>query len=480
VGRLTRHRSVQAALDASYVLLPALERTVFERLSVFAGPFDSEAAAAVAFPDGAPPSRVLAVIAALVDASVLTAERDGEHTRYRLLETIREYGATRLRSRGTEDDARRVHADYHLSLVALAGSVVGRPEFACWVDRLGRSYGEVRQALGWSLVHEDRALTLRAAPALREFWYRHADPREAGRWTARMLEGDVDSAPADLLAEVHVAACFAAVMVADLPAAATHADTAVTLSRETGHRGGLITALWARSQVALSLGDLAATRRYANETLALCDRVEEPWWRARPLTTLAFVALFGGSPGEARALFEEALPLYRQLGDLGGLVLMTLTPLSDAALRLKDLRAAERYATEAVELALGSGWEAAALVLYGQVLTESGDLEAAEVVTVRGLQVALHAGLENWFRMAVRNLARTAVELDRCDDAAVLVGASRRNMPAYGLDPAVYGPIEQRCQDVLGHDLSDHLARRGGAMTHDQLMNLAWSTSRRH
>lgn len=477
-GGLTRHRTLEAATDASYVLLSESEREAFERLSVFVGSFDLDAAAAVGLTKDQPSSRALAALTALVDASMLTPERQGEQTRYRLLETLREYGAARLRSRGAEDEARSIHAEYHLDLAARAGVVLGTPDFAPWMDRLARSYTELRTALEWSLQHQPRAVTLRAAPALREFWYRRGDLRDARRWAARMLEGDVEGVPSGLLAEVHIAASYSAAIAApDFPAAVSHGDEAVRLAREAGSTHGLVIALWSRALVDLALGDLDSMRRNAIEALATCDQSGGRWGRAGPLTALGFASLYGGSPAEARPWFEEALPLYRELGDLGNLVLTTLLPLTMAALLLNDLQAAERYVIEALELASGTGWEASALVWYGEVLTAQGDPEAAEAATMHALQVALDAGLENWFRWALRNLARAAAERGRCEGAAVLLAASRRNMPAYGLDPTVYGPIEERCRDALGRGRFDQLAAQGEALTHDQLMDLVGAGS---
>jgi hypothetical protein len=54
----------------------------------------------------------------------------------------------------------------------------------------------------------------------------------------------------------------------------------------------------------------------------------------------------------------------------------------------------------------------------------------------------------------------------------VLLGASRRNMPAYGLDPAIYGPIEDRCRSGLGADRLQQLDMQGAALTHDELVDL--------
>jgi predicted ATPase/DNA-binding SARP family transcriptional activator len=473
VGAPTRHRTLEAAMDASYVLLSDAERTLFERLSVFAGSFDLEAAAAVGLTSDGSSSPAVPLVSALVDASLLAAERDGEETRYRLLETLREYAAARLRERGGEDEARRAHADYHLGLAEQAGAAVGTPEFAPWMGLLTRSYAELRQALAWSLAHQDRAVTLRAAPALRELWYRRFDAREAARWTARMLEGDLEAVPPRLVAEVHAAAGFAATTANDLQTAHFHFETALRLFGEDEFTRGLGFALWGRCNVALALGDLDAVQRSAREALAVCDAHGDRWGRAAPLASLGFAALFSGRPGEARTYFEEALPLYQELGDLGGVVLFALAPLSAVALGQNDLESAERYATEAVELAAGTFWQAAALVRYAAVLIEQDAPDAARAAALRALGVALDAGLEIWFRQALRELARIAAGGDHYDDAALLLAASRRNNPMYGLDPAIYGPLEERCRDALGDDEFGRLAARGEATSHDELVTLA-------
>ena len=92
---------------------------------------------------------------------------------------------------------------------------------------------------------------------------------------------------------------------------------------------------------------------------------------------------------EARAWFEEARPLYRELGNRGSLVVTVLTPLSTTALRQGDLPAAERCAMEALETSSGTGWEASALVLYGEALAARGDLDAADAATARALGLRL-------------------------------------------------------------------------------------------
>lgn len=472
VGRSTRHRTMEAAIDASHALLSARDQIVFERLAVFVGPFDLEAAGAVGLGHGAPTGEALAAVTALVEASMVSTDRDGDRTTYRLLETLREYGLARLQRRGAEDDVRRAHAGHYLGLATKAGAVIGTPEVAPWMTRLAVDYAELRQALGWSLAGEPRAVTLRAAPALRELWFRRGDAREAARWSAQMLEGDQSGVVPSHLAEVHAAASHAALLANDDATAASHADEAITLARESGSTQALLAGLWGRASVALSRGDFAGLRHDSIEGLAICDRNDDRWGRGPFLANLGFASLFGGGTlAEARAMFEEARPLLYGLGSFGSLVVTVLAPLSTIVLKQGDVRAAERYAMEAVELSGGTGWQASAFVVYGEALAARGDLASADAATTRALSVALNAGLENWFRMALRDLAGTTAARGALEEAAVLLGAARRNLPAWGFDPEMWAPIEERCREGLGLDRFDRLSDEGFRLDHEEAID---------
>jgi predicted ATPase/DNA-binding SARP family transcriptional activator len=168
-----RHQALQAAIDWSYELLPAEERQVFGELSVFAGTFGAAQAAAVCGSDAA---AVLEVIDRLAAKSLVTAEPAGDRTRYRLLDTIRQYAAARLSQAGGTEAARRRHA---LAFLNLAGR-----EHSMAV--LAPEHDNFRAALEWSLSCGDQTGPQLAA-ALGGFWLSRGLLAEGQDWLERAL-----------------------------------------------------------------------------------------------------------------------------------------------------------------------------------------------------------------------------------------------------------------------------------------------------
>jgi predicted ATPase/DNA-binding CsgD family transcriptional regulator len=177
VGVTDRHRSLRDAIDWSYDLLTAEDRTLLRGVAVLASSFDVDAAHAVA----APASERAAVtdgLARLADDSLLVVER-GERTRYRALETIRQYGVEQLAAAGEEVVVRARHEAWCRSAVSELG--VGEPDDA-WCVRLDDVVDDVRAALVWSAADEQRrwhAATL--AADLARLLFLRGRPTEAQR-----------------------------------------------------------------------------------------------------------------------------------------------------------------------------------------------------------------------------------------------------------------------------------------------------------
>ena len=92
--------NVKATVEWSYQLLTQDQRTLFDRLSVFAGGFDLRAAEAICSDDRSPGAEVAELLSDLVDKSMVVADRHPDGTRYRMLETLRQFGEDRLRDHG--------------------------------------------------------------------------------------------------------------------------------------------------------------------------------------------------------------------------------------------------------------------------------------------------------------------------------------------------------------------------------------------
>ncbi|HLK43918.1 MAG TPA: NB-ARC domain-containing protein, partial [Thermoleophilia bacterium] len=153
---VSRHQTLRNTIDWSYDLLDGPEREVLRRVAIFAGGFDVPAAEALC-QDVA--DDLFRTVTQLADKSLLIAGASGTRTRYRMLETIRDYALERLRSEG-DIDVRRRHAAYFARWSAQAGAGLRGPDEADWVDGIELEMENLRTALLWSLEAQDAELCM--------------------------------------------------------------------------------------------------------------------------------------------------------------------------------------------------------------------------------------------------------------------------------------------------------------------------------
>jgi predicted ATPase/DNA-binding SARP family transcriptional activator/class 3 adenylate cyclase len=174
-----RHQTLRATMDWSYELLCDEEQQTLRRLSVFAGGFTLGPCAQVC--SAGDESKTLDLLAQLVERSLVVAEPAGGHTRYRLLETVRQYSADRLEAAGETDEALREHASAFVNLAeqALSPGQDG-------LSLLAPEQANLRAALEWSFSSEPE-LALRLTRALGHFWHARWHLAEGRRWLERAL-----------------------------------------------------------------------------------------------------------------------------------------------------------------------------------------------------------------------------------------------------------------------------------------------------
>ena len=152
---LPRHQTLKGLIDWSYELLSETERALLRRLAVFAGRWSLAAADAVCSGDGVAEDEILDVLSRLVDKSLIVLAEDDGETRYSLLETIRQYGADRLRESREDPRVRARHRDFYLGLAEDAERHLHQADQAGWLRRLEDAHDDLRAALAWSIESEE-------------------------------------------------------------------------------------------------------------------------------------------------------------------------------------------------------------------------------------------------------------------------------------------------------------------------------------
>jgi predicted ATPase len=370
-----RQRTMRAAVAWSHDLLAPAEQALFRRLAVFAGGCTLEAAAAVAG-DGAD---VLDGVAALVDRSLLRQEDGpGGEPRYRMLETVQEYGLEQLAASGEEEAVRRAHAAWCLAFAERAERGSWTPDQAQWVRRVESELGNLRTALGRAVAVGDAEAGGRLVGALWLFWTRHGYLAEATDWTARVLAvGARSRTPAR--AKALMGAAAVAFWRGDNAAALARLNESEALSRANGDRLGLAWAHHGLSIVLETIGEGDRALAHAEEALALLRSATEPGMVAHFTTILGLAAYRRGDHARAEGVYRDALAAQRQVGDTMGMA-WTLACLAQAARAGGDLDRATAYGLESLALARTTGtaiFPPEALIELAAIRAERADYEHA-------------------------------------------------------------------------------------------------------
>jgi non-specific serine/threonine protein kinase len=444
-----RHRSLWAAVDSSYQLLrPDLQR-LFAHLSVFRGVWTLEAAETVcAFRSPASlrnPLDLLESLTELQECSLIVvadtsgATGSGESVpRFRMLETLREFAAERLREWGEAETARERHRAFFADLIATAETHLsaGGDAQQEWLNRLEADLDNLRAALDHST---DPLSALRTATALHRFWLIRGHAAE-GRHRLNALLAAAPDAP--------------------------------EIDRATARNAAGVLA-WAS-------GALDEAEQCFLESLNLYRACAGPAEAARSLNNLGIVSSRRGNFARARVSFEESLALYRALGDTLRLS-MVLTNLGGVLVYLKDYdnaRAAMEESLPIQRAAADSFSVLRTLQNLAEVACRQGDIERAAIALRESLALRRSSGDRSTFWDALATAAHIACGWRRLTEAAVLVGAveAARASAAADQTPAE-AEYNRQMLSLLASSLSEEqwgsLREEGRATSFDRAVEIA-------
>jgi predicted ATPase/DNA-binding CsgD family transcriptional regulator len=311
-----RQRTLRATMDWSHDLLSEEEKVLFRRLSVFAGGFTLEAAEKVCSAEGIEEDEVLDLLSHLVDQSlVLVTERHGE-ARYRLLETVRQYGKEKLNESREAQAIRDGHALFFLKLAEEAEPAMLGPEQEAWVGRLEQEHDNLRTALGWLKECGGADQGLRLAGALGRFWWFRGYYTE-GRAQLEEFLGLAGAAPirAKALSALGMLIYRSADYSAgDQEAALSRLEESLEIYRELGEERRLAAVLREIGRLSIEVGDWERARSFLEQSLKLEWQSGNEHGIAMTRTFLGMLALLTGERGLARSHLEESLGVLRELG----------------------------------------------------------------------------------------------------------------------------------------------------------------------
>jgi predicted ATPase/class 3 adenylate cyclase len=355
---LPRQQTLRALIDWSYDLLTEEERALLRRLSVFAGGWTFEATEAVC-----PELDVLSLLSQLINKSLATMEEQAI-TRYRLLETIRQYAYDKLREAGELETVHDLHAGYFLQLAETAETKLYTVEALRWTELLEADLDNLRTALEWFLTRNvESALKIISALAL--FWSGRGHQEEGRVWSEAALaraeslppaqgeaalqrtrlmanalgalvamvvsQGDIlyaqsvaekcatlarESGDKALLALILCHVCAGLLITGDAPSAETMLAEALSAARESGNTFALGWALGLTAQSLMILNrDPVTMQAYSKESTALLKTSGNHWALSQTLIGIGMSARYTGRFDEAREQFAIVEPIVEGIGD---------------------------------------------------------------------------------------------------------------------------------------------------------------------
>lgn len=443
-NRSSRHQTLRATIDWSYSLLTTAEQTLFAGTALFAGPFTAEAAQAI-FGENSrshdstdlvyiSAEEVSDLLYSLADRSMLRAlpVENVEAPSFRMLQTLREYGLEKLGQIEAADCYFQQYTDYYVNLAELGNAGMQSAEQSVWIQKLKKEANNFIVALDWLLANQDKTqnkvLFARMVKALARFWILQGWVREIVEWSKLALSSLSYLTP----------------------------SLQVGLLNEYGNA----------MQVSGDYTNAEATHR---EALRLARETGEQSLIAHTLHFLAYAAGWQGRYEDAKALFHECLPLYRQLSDVTPIQLTRLlNNLSIVHKRLGEYEASINLLQESLDIKreiddqLGLP---ASMANLGNLLILQGKADAAIDLIYEALERRRNILDRQGMLYSINQMAGLAVALGQYGRAATLYAAADAAHQQMALSRATDSEMDkQQNMEIIGRHLSQEVVAESQAV----------------
>jgi predicted ATPase len=421
---LPRQQTLRATIDWSFNLLSGPERCLLRRLTVFAGGWTLEAAEAICADVQVSAAEILDLLAALVNKSLVMAEREaGQEARYRLLETIRQYGREKLSESGEAGTIRDQQLAFFLALAQRAEPEVQGADQKAWFERLESEHDNLRAALEWSLESGEKGAEsgLQMACSLWWYWFMRGYSDEGGKWLQRSLSVSDSSKNLVLRAK-------ALSRLAWLSFAQERLEESLALSRSLGPAGreSLAATYWTLGAGYWYLADYAQARSFEEQGLQLYRELGHRWGICETLTWMGMALERLGDLRQATVILKESLALARQAGDPNEIA-FSLWQLGNTTMAQGNFDQARKHLEESralykeIKQEQGFIWSVSSL---GKAALQNGDYQQAISHFKEVLALYWERGRERLIAEGLEQLAKAATVDKQTEQAARLLGAA--------------------------------------------------------
>lgn len=431
-----RQQTLRALVSWSYDLLQPHEQVLLQRLGVFIGGFDLPAVEAVCGADPLDPLDLVDLLSSLVEKSLVMPDVSSGDTRYRMLDTLRDYALEKLAQAEGPAETERLHCDHFWGVARQARGGLQGPQQATWVRRVEAELDNLRAAMAVARAGgADPLLAAKVPVALQGFWVMRG----------RLSEGR------ELL---RAALALPAIQASDMARAHT---------------------LYAAAVLADAQGDPVEAQQLLETCLALRRALQDTEGMAITLSTLSVSCLAAGRIDAALTAEHEALPLFRQLGHRIGEAI-GLQHLAHITLHQGRRGEARMYNLQALELARqlkNLELEGECEWLLAEIAHADGDSTDAQARLRRSLQVCREAGDRSGEARALGSLGRHALEQYDTDTARQQLGQALRAFQTYEMRADLIGSLEDHADLAEAFELPEvavslraaaHVARDGAGL----------------
>jgi predicted ATPase/DNA-binding SARP family transcriptional activator len=457
---LPRHQTLRAVIDWSFNLLSEKEQAVLCKLSVFVGGWTLEASAAVCS-DAVSSREMLDVMSSLVDKSlVIVSEEPVGEARYRMLETMRQYGLERLNEAGQVDATRHRHALFFAELAEKTEQQLRSREMRTWIERLEIEHDNFRAALEWSLTHESPESSCRFAGALGIFWRKRGYLSEGREYLERLMARG-KKAPPRTLVKAMIPVSLLMRDLGDYDRAMALQEESLEILRATRDKLGMVEALIQGGLLAVYENDPQRAFAYFDECLDVSEELDYHWGRAMALVNLGHAALFNLQwNAQAKSRCVESLELFKELNDETEQA-HALIILGAGAHYENDDQRGRTQLEQAVTICRQAGDKrqlAWATTVLSIMIRRQGGVDEALPVAKEALRLAIELGEKTITVWASIFLALLVKDLGQIERAAHLLSCAIAHGESFGYRVSPYmwdtiHPDMDAMRSVLGEEV---------------------------